>query len=202
MIQIPEVSVPELPKNTVRAPTSAEIAKQLATLQAEQEQSVNTFQAAAAPPPPAPPTQPPIPNLTTPGQVTTLQQQVELAPGSIAPIPRASNVSQVAPTNGAPMLLPVANVEGAVVAETAEGNPIIQVRTDDDALREIGLTQPGDATQPIRAPSMGGGGGFRRQRRPASPQMPMQEQIYQPSSGEEPPQMASSSAPVKVVKLG
>jgi hypothetical protein len=100
------------------------------------------------------------------------------------------------------MLLPVANVEGAVVAETAEGNPIIQVRTDDDALREIGLTQPGDATQPIRAPSMGGGGGFRRQRRPASPQMPMQEQIYQPSSGEEPPQMASSSAPVKVVKLG
>jgi DNA-directed RNA polymerase II subunit RPB2 len=210
MIQIPEVSVPELPKNIVRAPTSAEIAKQLATLQAEQEQSINTFQAATSmrqsmqPTQPTQPTQPPIPNLTIPGQVTTLQQQVELAPESIAPIPRAFNVAQIAPTNGAPTVLPVANVEGAVVAETAEGNPIIQVRTDDDALREIGLTQPGDATQSIRPPSLGGG--FRRQRRSASPQMqmPMHEQMYQHDGGEEQPQpqMASSTAPVKVVKLG
>jgi DNA-directed RNA polymerase II subunit RPB2 len=209
MIQIPEVSVPELPKNTVRAPTNAEITAQLTAIQAEQEKSLNQFQAgitATQPPSQGPqqPTHPPIPNLTIPGQVTTLQQQVELAPESIAPIPRVSNVSQVAPTNGAPTLLPVANVEGAVVAETAEGNPIIQVRTDDDALREIGLTQPGDATQPIRGPSMSGGGGFRRQRRVASPQMPMQEQMYQHSSGEEQQsqQMTSSTAPVKVVKLG
>jgi hypothetical protein len=209
MIQIPEVSVPELPKNTVRAPTNAEITAQLTAIQAEQEKSFNQFQAGITttqPPSQGPqqPTHPPIPNLTIPGQVTTLQQQVELAPESIAPIPRASNVSQVAPTNGAPTLLPVANVEGAVVAETAEGNPIIQVRTDDDALREIGLTQPGDATQPIRGPSMGGGGGFRRQRRLALPQMPMQEQMYQHSSGEEQPsqQMTSPTAPVKVVKLG
>jgi DNA-directed RNA polymerase beta subunit len=209
MMQIPENSVPELPKETARAPTSAEIAKQLATLQAEQDKSTAAFQNGFAQP-----TQqvqqvqgnrqqshPPIPNLTVPGQVATLQSQVELAPGSMAPIPRASNVSQVGDMNGVPTLLPVANVEGAIVAETAEGAPIIQVRTDDDALREIGLTQPSDATQPVRPPSMGYAN--RRPRRPSAPQMPMQEQQAYPQEEREEQQMpTSNAAPVRVVKLG
>jgi hypothetical protein len=132
--------------------------------------------------------------------------QPELAPGSIAPIPRANIVPQVAQTNGAPTVLPVANVEGAVIAETAEGNPIIQVRTDDAALREIGLTQPGEATQSIRAPAMGGGGMYRRPRRQMGPYMPMQDQSYQQGGDggaeEQPSGPIAPSAPIKVVKLG
>jgi hypothetical protein len=198
-LEIPENSVPELPKEVPFAPTNAEITAQLATLQAQQEKSVAAFQAAplAQQAPPTQP-QPPIPNLTVPGQVAT----VELAPGSVAPIPRASIVPQMEAT-GNTTVLPVANIEGAVVAETADGNPVIQVRTDDAALREIGLTQPGDATLPIRPPAMSGGQPRRQRRSPSPYAMPMQEQPYQEGGSEE--QQASapaSSAPVRVVKLG
>jgi DNA-directed RNA polymerase II subunit RPB2 len=198
-LEIPENSVPELPKEAAFAPTNAEITAQLATLQAQQEKSVAAFQAAPLAQQ-APPTQPrpPIPNLTVPGQVAT----VELAPGSVAPIPRASIVPQMEAT-GNTTVLPVANIEGAVVAETADGNPVIQVRTDDAALREIGLTQPGDATLPIRPPAMSGGQPRRQRRSPSPYAMPMQEQHYQEGGSEE--QQASapaSSAPVRVVKLG
>jgi hypothetical protein len=204
-LEIPENSVPELPKETAPAPTNAEITAQLATLQVEQEKSINAFQAAPlARPSQLQPSQlqsyqqPPLPNLTVPGQITT----VELAPGSIVPIPRANIVPQMEASAG-PTVLPVANVEGAVVAETADGNPVIQVRTDDQALREIGLTQPGDATQPIRPPGMFGGGPPRRQRRSPSPYtMPMQEQHYQQNSSEEQQPPSAPSAPVRVVKLG
>ena len=209
MLPIPENSVPDLPKEVARSPTSAEVAQQLANLQAVQEQSVTAFQTTSAQQPvyysqPTQQTRPPIPNLTIAGQVATLQPQVELVPGSIVPIPRASVVSQFASTNGAPTLLPVANVEGAVVAETAEGNPIIQVRTDNEALRESGLTQPGDATQSIRASSMGTLN--RRPRRTASPQMRMQEQAqeqYQEGGDEEQSSIPSGHAvPLRVIKLG
>jgi DNA-directed RNA polymerase II subunit RPB2 len=201
-LEIPENSVPELPKEVAPAPTNAEITAQLATLQDAQEKSVAAFQAAPLAQPQqlqqSQPSHPPIPNLTVPGQVAT----VELAPGSIAPIPRASIVPQLE-ASGAPTLLPVTNVEGAVVAETADGNPIIQVRTDDAALREIGLTQPGEATQSIRPPPMMGGYPRRQRRSPSPYTMPMQEQHhYQQDNSEEQQAPSASSAPVRVVKLG
>jgi DNA-directed RNA polymerase II subunit RPB2 len=196
-LEIPENSVPELPKETAPAPTNSEITAQLATLQVEQEKSLTAFQATPSPSAQHLQQHPPIPNLTVPGQVAT----IELAPGSIVPIPRASIVPQLE-ASGAPTVLPVANVEGAVVAETADGNPIIQVRTDDDALREIGLTQPGEATQSIRAPPMMGGSPRRQRRSPSPYGMPMQDQQYQQGPSEEQHPPSTSSAPVRVVKLG
>jgi DNA-directed RNA polymerase II subunit RPB2 len=197
-ISAPETQVPELPPK-VKSLTAAEINKQLASLQQEQEKSVNTFQAQ----------QP--------------QQQPLLDTRSIVSLPPINTTPNLPPQAVIPSFLPTASADGAVVAETEEGIPIIQVNTDASAMKESGLVMPSDSTKPIitstphfqdYAPSP------RRiiRRKPQfsqqqyAPQQPYEPQQYaqqppqqyeqQGGGQDQAPQSHGPQAPVKVVKLG
>jgi DNA-directed RNA polymerase II subunit RPB2 len=124
-INAPETQVPELPPK-VQSLTAAEINKQLASLRQEQEKSVNEFQAP---------------------QQNQVKNEIQLDSRSI--IPQAQQTQVPSNQQIIPSLLPSASVEGAVVAETEEGIPIIQVNTDVSAMKESGLVMPSDSTKPI-----------------------------------------------------
>ena len=138
-----------------------------------------------------------IPVLAGPGIGQTLNAtgtEVQLAPGSIAPgvVTISKNVALPTVNTGAPVVLPGAPTEGAVVATTDQGVPIINVSTDAQALAEVGLEVPKDATAPLlpTAPQE-----MRtRVRRPVLPTPQKQEGGQQ----EEHTQMA----PIKVIKMG
>ena len=207
---VPEYSVPELPSKPTNLPTAAELSAQMADLDKAQDAAVEAFKVktateAAAAAAVAIPESQRIPVLIQPSTPQTNAVGVTLAPGSIAPIPRAPVVQTPQPGAPAPTVVPVADFQGAVVAETADGAPIIQVATDEASLRQSGLVQPADAVRPVGRPPGSGAAGqqARRYVRRYEAPPPLQEMGAPEDAGvpeaapAQPPQ-----GPVKVVKLG
>jgi hypothetical protein len=212
----PEYSVPELPSKPTNLPTTAQLSAQMADLDKAQDAAVEAFKvktateaAAAASMAQAIPESQRIPVLIQPSAAAVPQTNaigVTLAPGSIAPIPRAPVVQAPQPGAPIPAVVPVADYQGAVVAETADGVPIIQVATDDASLRQSGLVQPSDAVRPVgRPPGPAAPPAQPRRyvRRYEAPQTQFQQMDAPEDAGApeaapaQPPQ-----GPVKVVKLG
>lgn len=212
----PEYSVPELPAKPTNLPTTAQLSAQMADLDKAQDAAVEAFKvktateaAAAASVAQAIPESQRIPVLIQPSAAAVPQTNaigVTLAPGSIAPIPRAPVVQAPQPGAPIPTVVPVADYQGAVVAETADGAPIIQVATDEATLRQSGLVQPSDAVRPVGrppGPSAPPAQPRRYVRRYEAPPQQFQQMGAPDDAGApeaapaQPPQ-----GPVKVVKLG
>jgi DNA-directed RNA polymerase II subunit RPB2 len=139
-----------------------------------------------------------IPVLAGPGIGQTLNTagtEVQLEPGSIAPgvVAISKNLSIPSVNMGAPVVLPGASTEGAVVATTDQGVPIINVSTDKQALADIGLEVPRDATAPLVSMPPPPPSSKPRVRRPVFPTAPKQE------GGQE---EHTQTAPIKVIKMG
>jgi DNA-directed RNA polymerase II subunit RPB2 len=142
-----------------------------------------------------------IPVLAGPGIGQTLNAtgtEVQLAPGSIAPgaVAISKNVSIPSVNLGAPVVLPGAGTEGAVVATTDQGVPIINVSTDARALAESGLEIPRDATSQFVSTAPQTGQQRPKIKRPTFPSAIKQE------GGEQQEEQPQQSAPVRVIKLG
>ena len=202
---VPEHFVPELPARPTNLPTAAELSAQMADLDKAQEAAVDAFKvktATAATAAVAIPESQRIPVLIQSAVPQTNAVGVTLAPGSIAPIPRAPVVQMPQPGAPAPTVIPVADFQGAVVAETADGTPIIQVATDDAALRQSGLLQPSDAVRPVGRPP--GSGAAAPQVRKYVRQPPVFQQMGDPEDAGVPEAAPAQppQGPVKVVKLG
>jgi DNA-directed RNA polymerase II subunit RPB2 len=146
-----------------------------------------------------------IPVLAGPGIGQTLNTagtEVQLAPGSIAPnvVTITNNTAIPSVQQGAPVVLPGASTEGAVVATTDAGVPIINVSTDSQAMADIGLEVPRDASAPlIPFASTRPQSSKPRVRRPVLPQQPGQQEG---GEQEEQTQTHGTGAPVRVIKLG
>jgi DNA-directed RNA polymerase II subunit RPB2 len=200
---VPEQSVPELPPKPTNLPTQAQLSAQLAELDKEQDIAMETFKMSVPEVPVLPESQK-IPVLVP--KTTQVQQTAVLAPDSIAPRPIQVPQSR---TSIAYTMVPSQPIEGAVVAETAEGQPIIQVSTDEESLRQAGLFQPTDAVKPIERPVEQKPKTATRKyiRRYEEPSAPSQiggqfEQEIASEPEESPSQPSASSAPLKVIKLG
>jgi len=208
----PEYSVPELPSKPTNLPTTAQLSAQMADLDRAQDAAVEAFKvktateaAAAASMAQAIPESQRIPVLIQSAVPQTNAIGVTLAPGSIAPILRAPVVQAPQPGAPAPTVVPVADYQGAVVAETADGVPIIQVATDESTLRQSGLVQPSDAVRPVGRPPGPAPPPAqpRRYVRRYEAQPPAFQQMGQPEDAEVPEAAPAQPpmGPVRVVKL-
>jgi hypothetical protein len=143
-----------------------------------------------------------IPVLAGPGIGQTLNTagtEVQLAPGSIAPgtVAISRNVAIPSVNVGAPVVLPGAGTEGAVVATTDQGVPIINVSTDTKALADIGLEAPRDAMAPLAPLAPAQTTQKPRIKRPVMTSVTTQQQ-----GGQEQEEQSSPLAPIRVIKLG
>jgi hypothetical protein len=210
-----EPEVPPVPE-IQPAPTMAEIAEQLAK---SQEEAISSYQAQNAqsitsvqqqqPIQPALPMTQVIPSLVGTNK-PILQNSIELAPGSIEP----TFVQRTLPTN---------EVQGAVIATTETGQPIINVATDSNAMAESGLLEPRDSNRPLPQPQMSQPNySNNRSPRRSRSNSPMRQQYSQQYSqqrynnyqdqeqyqeqgrepNEETQNQRNSSQPINVVKLG
>jgi len=182
-IEFPEINLPLLPTRAP-APTTTEVAEELAKLNGE---AVEAYKA----PPPV--------NLNTLSQLqskaTTAQEEIQLDPGSFAPIqPQVQALQQ-----------PQQTIEPAAVTTT--GIPIINIDTSPSAMAEAGLREPKESTgaltqlQQQQAPLQGQSSTRRRlvRRIPQQPQQQQQQQQQQPEEDQGPQQYAQK---VTVNKLG
>jgi hypothetical protein len=200
----PDDALPELPAVNLPAPTAYNVAKQIQTLREEAaavtqlaQPQVNQAPQQVQPPPstnqiPANSVIPVLTNFTAPQQPAPLQQ---------APVPQADIQLQPGSFSAAPA------IEGAVIATTEAGQPIINISTDERTLSESGLVQPRQ-TAVAPPPQMGfAPPTARRIRRPVvPPPVPAQQGGYEGGYGdeqeEEQQRPMNSSQSLKVVKLG
>jgi DNA-directed RNA polymerase II subunit RPB2 len=203
-----EPEVPLVPENKP-APTANELVEELARTQQEavqtyQNQQMTPLVTSVQQPPPVLPATQVIPSFV--GSTPSVQTNtIELAPGSMEP----SFVQRTLPTN---------EVQGAVIATTDAGQPIINVATDSNAMAESGLVEPKDINRPLPQPQMGQQPRYSNTRSPrrSRSNSPMRQQSsqqqtnynYNPYQGQEQGQEQEERAPltpshpIKVEKLG